>query len=33
MGRQKGMRIAAYLPEAHRETRGRAWFMPACAEN
>jgi len=27
------MRIAVSLPEAHRETRGRAWILPACAEN
>ena len=34
MGRQKReLRIAAFLPEAHRETRGRAWVLPACAEN
>jgi len=26
------MRIAVSLPEAHRETRGRAWTMRACAE-
>jgi len=27
------MRIAAYLPEARRETRGRAMVLPASAEN
>jgi len=27
------MRIAAYLPEAHRETRGHALIPRACAEN
>jgi len=27
------MRIAVSLPEAHRETRGRAWLLRACAEN
>lgn len=33
MGRQKReMRIAVSLPEAHRETRGRAWILRACAE-
>jgi hypothetical protein len=34
MGRKKrGLRVAAFLPEEHRETPGRAWVMLACAEN
>jgi hypothetical protein len=34
MGRQKKeLRIAAFLPEGHREKRGRARILPACAEN
>jgi len=27
------MRIAVSLPEAHRETRGHAWILRACAKN
>ena len=30
---KKEMRIAAYLPEARRETRGRARVLPANAES
>jgi hypothetical protein len=26
-------RIAAFLPKAHREKRGRAWILRACVEN
>jgi hypothetical protein len=26
------MRMIAFLPKAHRETRGRAAILPACAE-
>jgi len=33
MGRQKQDADCAYLPEARRETRGRAKLMPASAEN
>jgi len=27
------MRLAAFLPKARREMRGRARTLPACAEN
>jgi hypothetical protein len=30
--KHKQMRVIAFLPEAHRETRGRAAILPACAE-
>jgi hypothetical protein len=30
---KKELRIAAFLPEGRRETRGRAWILPVCAEN
>jgi hypothetical protein len=34
MDRQKReMRIAVSLPEAHREKRGYAWILRACAKN